>query len=86
MTRVMIMKKQKNKKTRMGTFKNMVGNFPGGNFLGGNFRVEFTRGEFDGWEFSRWEFNFIKKGLQHRCCPVNIAKFFKNSFFIEHLS
>ena len=25
----------------------------------------------------------IKKRLQHRCFPVNIAKFFKNSFFIE---
>ena len=25
--------------------------------------------------------NFIKKRLQHRCFPVNIVKFFKNSFF-----
>ena len=24
--------------------------------------------------------NFIKKRLQHRCFPVNIAKLFKNSF------
>ena len=23
----------------------------------------------------------IKRGLQHRCFPVNIAKFLKNSFF-----
>ena len=29
--------------------------------------------------------NFIKKKLQHRCFPVNIAKFFKDSFFIEHI-
>ena len=29
--------------------------------------------------------NFIKKRLQHWCFPVNIAKLFKNSFFIEHL-
>ena len=29
--------------------------------------------------------NFLKKRLQHRCFPVNIAKIFKNSFFIEHL-
>ena len=36
------MKKQKIEKTRMGIFKNMVGNFPEG---------EFSRGEFD-WEFS----------------------------------
>ena len=44
---VTIMKKQKIEKTRMGIFKNMVGNFLGGNFPEG----EFSRGEFD-WEFS----------------------------------
>ena len=26
--------------------------------------------------------NFIKKRLQHKCFPVNIAKIFKNSFFL----
>ena len=30
--------------------------------------------------------NFMKKKLQHRCFPVNIAKFFRISFFKEHLS
>ena len=29
--------------------------------------------------------NFIKKSLQHRYFPVNIAKFLRKSFFIEHL-
>ena len=29
--------------------------------------------------------NFIKKRLQHKYLPVNIAKFFKYSFFIEQL-
>ena len=29
-------------------------------------------------------FNFIKKGLQHRCFPVNIAKFLRTAF-LEHL-
>ena len=29
--------------------------------------------------------NFIKKILQHRCFPVISAKFFKNSYFEEHL-
>ena len=29
--------------------------------------------------------NFIKKRLQHRCFPVNIAKFLRTAFFIEHL-
>ena len=29
--------------------------------------------------------NFIKKRLQHRCCTVNIAKFLRTAFFIEHL-
>ena len=29
--------------------------------------------------------NFIKKRLQHRCFTVNIAKFLRISFFIEHL-
>ena len=29
--------------------------------------------------------NFIKKRLRRRCFPVNIAKFFKNPFFTEHL-
>ena len=30
-------------------------------------------------------FNFIKKRPQHRCFPVNIAKFLRTAFFIEHL-
>ena len=30
-------------------------------------------------------FNFIKKRLQHRCFPMNIAKFSGTDFFIEHL-
>ena len=29
--------------------------------------------------------NFIKKRLQHRCFPVNITKFFKSTYFEEHL-
>ena len=29
--------------------------------------------------------NFIKKRLQHRFFPVNIAKFLRTTFFIEHL-
>ena len=29
--------------------------------------------------------NFIKKKLQHRCFPVNIAKFVRTPFPIEHL-
>ena len=29
--------------------------------------------------------NFINKKLQHRCFPVNIAKFLRTTFFIEHL-
>ena len=30
--------------------------------------------------------NFIiKKGLQHKCFPVNTAKFLRAAFFIEHL-
>ena len=29
--------------------------------------------------------NFIKKRLQHRCFPVNIAKFLRAASFIEHL-
>ena len=29
--------------------------------------------------------NFIKKRLQHRCFPVNVAKFLRTAFFIEHL-
>ena len=28
---------------------------------------------------------FIKKRLQHRRCPVNIAKFLRPAFFTEHL-
>ena len=28
--------------------------------------------------------SFIKKRLQHRCFPVNIAKFLRIAFFIEH--
>ena len=30
-------------------------------------------------------YKFIKKRLQHRCFPVNIAKFLRTAFFIEHL-
>ena len=30
-------------------------------------------------------FNVINKRLQHRCYPVNIAKFLRAAFFIEHL-
>ena len=29
--------------------------------------------------------NFIKKTLQHMCFPVNLAKFLRTPFFIEHL-
>ena len=29
--------------------------------------------------------NVIKKGLQHRCFPENIAKFSRTAFFKEHL-
>ena len=29
--------------------------------------------------------SFIKQRLQHRCFPVNIAKFLKNAYFKEHL-
>ena len=29
--------------------------------------------------------NFIRKRLQHRCFPANIAKFLRTAFFIEHL-
>ena len=29
--------------------------------------------------------NFINKTLQHRCFPVKIAKFFKNTYFETHL-
>ena len=29
--------------------------------------------------------NFIKKRLQHRCFPLNIAKFLRTAFFIEDL-
>ena len=29
--------------------------------------------------------NFIKKLLQHSCFPVNIGKFLRTKFFIEHL-
>ena len=37
MITVTIMKKQKNKKTRVGIFENMDVNIPVGNFLDGNF-------------------------------------------------
>ena len=30
-------------------------------------------------------YNFIKKRLQHGCFPVNIAKFLRRAFLIEHL-
>ena len=36
----------------------------------------------------RWRFfliNFIKKRLQHRCFPVNIAKGLSTAFYIEHV-
>ena len=29
--------------------------------------------------------NFVKKRFQHRCFPVNIAKFLRTAFFTEHL-
>ena len=29
--------------------------------------------------------NFMKNRLQHRCFPVNIAKFLRTAFFTEHL-
>ena len=29
--------------------------------------------------------NFIKKRTQHRCFPVNIAKFLRTAFFTKHL-
>ena len=29
--------------------------------------------------------NFIKKRRQHRCFPVNIGKFLRTPFFMEHL-
>ena len=29
--------------------------------------------------------SFVKKRLQHRCFPLNIARFFNNSFFKKHL-
>ena len=35
-----------------------------------------------------WRFfliNFIKKRLQHRCFPMNIAKCLSTTFYIEHV-
>ena len=29
--------------------------------------------------------NFFKKKFQHRCFPVNFAKFLRTAFFIKHL-
>ena len=29
--------------------------------------------------------NFIKEKLQHVCFPMNVAKFLRTAFFIEHL-
>ena len=29
--------------------------------------------------------NFIQKKLEHRCFPVNIAKYLRTAFFTEHL-
>ena len=29
--------------------------------------------------------NVLKKRLQHRCFPVNVAELFKNTYFEEHL-
>ena len=34
---------------------------------------------------SIWAFNVIEKRLQHRCFPMNVAKFLRTAFFIEHL-
>ena len=54
---VTIMKEQKIKKTRVGMFKNIVGNIPGENFLGGNFSGgnvpggSLMRGNFPGGNF-----------------------------------
>ena len=36
----------------------------------------------------RWRFfiiNFIEKRLQHKCFPMNIAKFLGTAFYIKHL-
>ena len=33
----------------------------------------------------RKPYKFVKKGLQHRCFPANIAKLFKNTYLEEHL-
>ena len=35
--------------------------------------------------FNKVAFSFIKKGLQRRCFPVNLTKFLRTPFFIEHL-
>ena len=35
-----------------------------------------------------WRFfliNFIKKRLQHKCFPVNIAKYFSTAFYVEYI-
>ena len=37
------------------------------------------------WKTALKAYNFIKKRLQQRCFPVNIAKFLWTAFFIEHL-
>ena len=31
------------------------------------------------------DLNLFKKGLWHRCFPVNFGKFLRTPFFIEHL-
>ena len=55
--------KTKTLKTRVGMFKNMVGNIPGGNFPGGNFPggsltgVNFSSGNFPGGNFPDTQIN-----------------------------
>ena len=36
-------------------------------------------------EWRHWPATFFKKGLWHRCFPVNFAKFSRTTFFKEHL-
>ena len=28
--------------------------------------------------------NLLKKGLRHRCFPINFSKFFESTYFVEH--
>ena len=61
----------------MGIFKNMSGNIPGGNFLGRNFLGRnFPGGSLMGGKFLGGSFPDT---------PVNIAKFLRTVFFIEHV-